>query len=132
MPIRRTIHAYRAATPFEQAGWTLGFVAAAVAVPAVLRWVLGSIAAAGRGEPGLAAEAGRLAVHATGVLVQWLGMGILGALGLLCAWSAVAYARGWRGRGTGIPGWAIAETYALAAAAAFGGLLWLAASSAAI
>jgi hypothetical protein len=123
MPIRRSIHAYRAATPFEQAGWTLSFVAAAIVVPALLRWLLGSIAAAGMGQAGYPAAAARMAVDATGLLIQWIGAGILAALALLCGWLAAAYLRG--GRGAGIPGWAVAETYALGAVAALAGLLWL-------
>lgn len=123
MPIRRSIHAYRAATPFEQAGWTLAFTAVAIAVPAVLRWLLNSLSAEGRAHTGYPAAAARMAVDATGQLVQWIGLGILAGLAVLCAWLAVSYARG-RER-TGIPRWAIAETYAIGAAAALAGLLWL-------
>jgi hypothetical protein len=125
MPIRRSINAYRAATPFEQAGWTLAFVAAAILVPGLLRWLLGSIAAEAAAQAGYPAAAARLAVDATGLLVQWIGAGILAALALLCAWLAAGYLRGTRGRGTGIPGWAVAETYAFGAVAALAGLIWL-------
>jgi hypothetical protein len=125
MPIRRSIDAYRSGTPFEQAGWMLATVAAAVTIPALLRWMLRSIAAAGRGEHGYPAAAARMAVDATGLLVQWIGAGILAALAVLCAWLAIGHARGARGRGTGIPGWAVAEAYAVGAVAALAGLLWL-------
>ncbi|HST60507.1 MAG TPA: hypothetical protein VLK84_17535 [Longimicrobium sp.] len=125
MPIRRSIKVVRAATPFEQPGWMLACVAAAIVVPALLRWVLGSIAAEGGGHTGYPAAAARMAVDATGLLVQWIGAGILAALAGLCAWMAVAYLRG-RGGGTGgIPRWAVAETYAIGALAALAGLLWL-------
>lgn len=125
MPIRRSIKVYRAATPFEQAGWMLAFVAAAIIVPALLRWVLGSVAAAGGGQAGYPAQAARMAVDATGLLIQWIGAGILAGLAGLCAWMAAAYLRG-RGDGTGgIPRWAVAETYAVGAVAALAGLLWL-------
>jgi hypothetical protein len=123
MPIRRSINAYRAATPFEQAGWTLAFVAAAVTVPSLLRWMLASIAEAGRAEAGFAAVAARMAVHATGQLVQWIGMGVLAGLAVLCAFSAAAALRS---RGGGIPAWAVAETYVIGTAIALGGLAWLA------
>jgi hypothetical protein len=125
MPIRRSIKVYHAASPFEQAGWTLAFVAAAIVVPTLLRWVLGSVAAAGGGQAGYPATAARMAVDATALLVQWIGIGVLAGLGTLCAWLAAAYLRG-RGDGTGgIPRWAVAETYAVGAAAALAGLLWL-------
>jgi hypothetical protein len=125
MPIRRSINAYRAATPFEQAGWMLAFVAAAIAVPAMLGWLLGSIAAAGTGQAGYPAAVARMAVDAMSLLIQWIGAGILTGTALLCAWLAAEYVRGARGRGTGIPRWAVAETYVLGAVAALAGLLWL-------
>lgn len=125
MPIRRSIHAYRSATPFEQAAWTLAAVPVAVLVPVMLRWMIASIAEAGRGQAGYPAAATRLAVDATAALVQWIGLAILGGLGMGCVAMAVAYLRGPR-RSAGIPGWAIAETYAVGAAAALAGLLWLA------
>lgn len=124
MPIRRSIHAYRAATPFEQAGWTLAFVAAAIIVPALLRWVLGSVAAAGAGQAGYPAEVARMAVDATRLLVKWAGIGILAGLAVMCLSLAVSYLRG-TGERTGIPRWAVAETYAIGAVAALAGLLWL-------
>jgi hypothetical protein len=125
MPIRRSIHAYRAATPFEQAGWTLASVAAAIAVPALLQWVLGSIAAAGAGQAGYPAQAARMAVDATRALVSLAGTGILAALALTCLGLAVSYVRGTGERGGGVPGWAVAETYAVGAMVALAGLLWL-------
>ncbi|HEX6042139.1 hypothetical protein [Longimicrobium sp.] len=124
MPIRRSINAYRAATPFEQAGWTLAFTVAAIAVPALLRWLLGSLADEGRAQTGYPAAAARMAVHATNQLIQWIGLGILAATAVLCVMLAVSYARGTRER-TGIPRWVIAETYAVGAVAALAGLLWL-------
>jgi hypothetical protein len=126
MPIRRSIDAYRASTPFEQAGWMLAFTAAAIVIPGLLRWLLGSIARAGTGQAGYPAAAARMAVDATGLLVQWIGIGILAGVAALCAWLAVACARGRRGRGTGIAGWAVAQAYAVSAAAALAGLAWLA------
>lgn len=124
MPIRRSINAYRAATPFEQAGWTLAITAAAIAVPTALRWLLGSLAAAGHGQAGYPATAARMAVHATDQLIQWIGLGILVGMAVLCAGLAVAYARGTRER-TGIPRWVIAETYLVGAVTALAGLFWL-------
>lgn len=124
MPIRRSINAYRSGTPFEQAGWTLAFVAAAIVVPALLRWMLAGIAAAGGGQAGYPAAVARMAVDATSLLIQWIGIGILAALAGLCVWLTVGYARGARGRGTGIPGWAVAEAYAVGALAALAGVLW--------
>lgn len=124
MPIRRSISAYRAATPFEQAGWTLAFVVTAIVVPALLRWMLGSIAAAGAGQAGIPAEASRMAVDATRLLVQWAGVGVLAGLAVLCGSLAVSYLRG-NGERTGIPRWAVAETYAIGAVAALAGALWL-------
>jgi uncharacterized membrane protein len=123
MPIRRSINAYRAATPFEQAGWTLAFTAAAIAVPAVLRWLLGSLSAEGHGAAGYPAAAARMAVDATGQIIQWIGVGILAALAVLCVWLAVSYARGHER--TGVPRWVVAETYLVGAAAALAGLFWL-------
>lgn len=125
MPIRRSIKAYHDATPFEQAGWMLAFVAAAIIIPALLRWVLGSVAAEGGMDAGYPGAAARMAVDATGLLVQWIGAGILAGLAVLCAWLAVAWLRGTRGRSQGVPGWAVAETYALCAVAAVAGLIWL-------
>lgn len=124
MPIRRSINAYRAATPFEQAGWTLAFTAIAIAVPAALRWLLASLADAAHGQTGYPAVAARTAVHATGQIVQWIGLAILAATALLCLWSAIAFARGTRER-AGIPRWVVAETYAVGAVAALIGLAWL-------
>lgn len=125
MPIRRSIDAYRSATPFEQALWMLGFTAAAVAMPAALRWLLGNVAQAGAGQAGYPAAAARMAVDATGLLIQWIGIGILAGVAGLCAWLAAAYLRGRRERGTGVPRWAVAEVYALGAVAALAGLAWL-------
>ena len=124
MPIRRSIDAYRSATPFEQALWMLGFTAAAVAMPAALRWLLGSVAQAGAGQASYPAAAARMAVDATGLLIRWIGIGILAGLAGLCAWLAAAYLRGRRGR-TGVPRWAVAEVYALGSVAALAGLAWL-------
>lgn len=124
MPIRRSIDAYRSGTPFEQAGWTLAFVAAAIAIPALLRWMLDSIAAAGGGQAGYPAAAARMAVDASSLLIQWIGVGILAAMAGLCVWLMIGYARRERGRGTGIPGWAVAEAYAVGALVALAGLLW--------
>jgi hypothetical protein len=124
MPIRRSIDAYHAATPFEQAGWMLAFVAAAVTVPAALLWMLGGLAAAGTGQAGYPAEGARMAVDATRLLVQWAGIGILAGLAVMCGSMAVVYLRG-RGERSAIPGWAVAETYAVGAVAALAGLLWL-------
>lgn len=92
--------------PFEPAGWTLALVAAAI--------VLASIAAAGSAQAGYPAVAARMAVDAASLLVQWIGAGVLAALAGMCVWLTIGYARGPRGRGTGIPGWAVAETYAVA------------------
>lgn len=125
MPIRRSIHAYRSATPFEHALWMLGFSAAAVGVPTALRRLLGGLAAAGAGQAGYPVAAARMAVDATGLLIQWIGIAILAGVAGLCAWLAAAYLRGTRERGTGIPRWAIAEVYAIGAVAALAGMLWL-------
>jgi hypothetical protein len=123
MPIRRSVRAYRSATPFEQAGWTLAFVASAVAVPAMLRWLLWSLADSGAGRADYPATAARMAVAATAGLVQWVGIAILGGLAVLCAAMALSYARG--RTSDGIPGWAVAETYAVGAAASLAGLVWM-------
>lgn len=123
MPIRRSINAYRTATPFEQAGWTLAFTAIAIAVPALLQWLLRSLAAEGRAQTGYPAAAVRMAVDATGQLIHWIGLGILAAMAALCVWLAVSYARGHER--TGVPRWVVAETYVLGAVAALAGLLWL-------
>lgn len=123
MPIRRSVHAYRAATPFEQAAWTLAAIPVAVITPLLLQWIFRGIADAGRGQAGFPAAATRMALHATELLVHWMGIGILAGLAAFCAAMAAARLRG--GRSSDIPGWAVAETYAIGAVIAVCGLLWL-------
>lgn len=125
MPIRRSVHAYRAATPFEQAAWMLALIPAAVVVPVLLRWTLGSIADAGRGQAGVPAAVTRMTLRAAGELVHWMGIGILAGLAALCAALMVASLRDARGRSAGIPGWAVADTYLVGTMMALAGLLWL-------
>lgn len=124
MPIRRSIQAYQASTPIEQALWTLGVIPLAIAVPAALQWLIAGIARAGQGQAGLPAAAARVAVQATGALVHWIGIGVLIGLAATCAVMAAAYLKD-ADRSRGIPAWAVAQAYALGAAAALAGLLWL-------
>jgi hypothetical protein len=116
--------AYRSATPFEQGGWTLAFVAAAITIPAVLRWILGGIATEGTAQTGYPGAAAWMAVHATSQLIQWIGAGILAGLAGMCVWLMIGHARGSRGRGAGIPAWTVAGAYAVGAVAALAGALW--------
>lgn len=125
MPIRRSVQAYRAATPFEQAAWTLAAVPVAVMTPVLLQWIFRGIADAGRGQAGFPAAATRMALHATEQLVHWLGIGVLAGLAAFCAALAATFVRDARGRSQGVPGWAVAETYAVGAVLALAGLLWL-------
>lgn len=125
MPIRRSVQAYRAAAPMEQALWMLTAIPLAVAIPTLLRWTLQSIADAGRGEGGVPASVSRTAMHAAATLVQWVGIGVLAGLAIACAATAVTYAADAR-RSRGVSTWAVAEMYALGVLAALAGLLWLA------
>lgn len=125
MPIRRSVQAYQTATPIEQAMWTLAAVPMAIIVPALLRWMMASLADAGRGYAGIPALASRMAVRATETLVHWAGIGILGALAMFCVAMAAACLRDSRGP-RGIPTWVVAETYVAAAIVAGAGVLWLA------
>lgn len=124
MPIRRSVQAYQAATPIEQALWTLAAIPLAVAVPAALQWVIGGIAGAGQAQPGTFQAAARMAVQATESVVHWLGIGILAGLAAVCAAMAALYLKD-ADRSRGIPAWVVAQAYVLGAVAALAGLLWL-------
>jgi hypothetical protein len=50
---------------------------------------------------------------------------VLGALAAGCAALAITYLRDRQGRAAGIPGWAVAETYAAGSVMALAGLVWL-------
>lgn len=71
------------------------------------------------------AQAARMAVDATRLLVTWAGTGILAALAVVWLSLALSYVLGTGERGGGIPGWAVAETYTVGAVVALAGLFWL-------
>lgn len=124
MPIHRSVKAPRTA-PIEQAAWMLAAIASAVAIPALLQWIIRGIAEAGRWRGSYPVVATRMAVEATGEVVHWIGLAVLAGLAVACAAMAALYLKDARRRSAEVHPRAVAEAYALGALAAIAGLLWL-------